>query len=912
MRLAFSMAKSDHSAWVHRGFAAFAKGSFGSGGDNLYVNAHGVIETIHRFGFNRDGHVDIVFPNTHGYIERGPTWIYTQPSTVEHPASGSGSAWARQELPNDSGCMSRAVDLDGDGHLELIVVNGENGVTSELDSYIYWGGPGGLTGERMEIPTAGAYDVATVDLTGNGLLDIILPSAWVDHHNAGKPLPIQVLEQVEPRKFVDATQRHGLTGIAGVSIVCEDVTGNGWPDLVVANYRTGFEYDTDSYIYVGKEGGFETPPLRLPTHYALQVVLGDLDADGRKEIIFTGGNQIHIFWNREGRFSPGHRTILETEGLTTMSSIGAARICVADVTGDGRCELLIATVDGIEIRSQDDLAKVAQFLPLQFANWVEVADLDGDGRLDVIASKHANVQAYETESAIFWNGPDGFSPERVTWLETTGAVGAAAGDLDGDGRPEVIFSNTLRGPSQTAPDFPVYVYLGNAAGEYSTDRRLGLPTGGGSNTYVIGDFDLDGYADLAFVTMEGLRIFHGGPEGVSPDRYTIVQSPCELPHYVLMGDFNHNGWIDLLSIGYTYDDKPETRAKSTVIFHGGPEGYSAERSTLLPTFTANGQVGDFNQDGWLDVITYNKNGYLEIYLGGPDGFSGQRQWRIPFEGSPPDGASGITCADLNGNGWLDVIFGVMGHYGREQSGFYILYGGPDGYTPERTDFHPTEASPILISVADLNNNGHLDLLVPAYSTAFSRELPAHVYRGSEDGFDFDNPLRIPCDSSCAFQAVDISGNGYLDLLAVCHRNDLGHQVESVLFANGPDGLCLDSPQRLPALGPHLASPRDFGNAFTREPHEHYISPAYDTQGRQATRLSWTAVTPPKTQLKFELRWAGSEAALAAAPWSGMYEQSGAAITPPAESGQWLQYRASFVSLNGASSAQLEEVRIDFG
>ena len=80
----------------------------------------------------------------------------------------------------------------------------------------------------------------------------------------------------------------------------------------------------------------------------------------------------------------------------------------------------------------------------------------------------------------------------------------------------------------------------------------------------------------------------------------------------------------------------------------------------------------------------------------------------------------------------------------------------------------------------------------------------------------------------------------------------------------------------------------------------------------ATRLSWTAVTPPKTQLKFELRWAASEEALAAAAWSGMYEQSGAAITPPAESGQWLQYRASFVSLNGASSAKLEEVRIEFG
>ena len=83
----------------------------------------------------------------------------------------------RRELPNDSGWVSHAANLDGDGFLDLIVVNAENGVASELDCYVYWGGPDGLTGARSELPTAGAYDVAAVDLTGNGLLDLILPSA---------------------------------------------------------------------------------------------------------------------------------------------------------------------------------------------------------------------------------------------------------------------------------------------------------------------------------------------------------------------------------------------------------------------------------------------------------------------------------------------------------------------------------------------------------------------------------------------------------------------------------------------------------------------------------------------------------------------------------------------------------------
>ena len=57
--------------WIHRRFEQFSKGSFDNGGDNLYVNAKGIIEMIHRFDVNNDGYVDIVLPNAHGYIERG-------------------------------------------------------------------------------------------------------------------------------------------------------------------------------------------------------------------------------------------------------------------------------------------------------------------------------------------------------------------------------------------------------------------------------------------------------------------------------------------------------------------------------------------------------------------------------------------------------------------------------------------------------------------------------------------------------------------------------------------------------------------------------------------------------------------------------------------------------------------------
>ena len=896
--------------WIHRGFEQFSKGSFDNGGDNLYVNARGVIEMIHRFDVNHDGYVDLVLPNAHGYIERGPTWLYTQSEKGRHH-------WSRRELPNDSGWMSRIKDVDGDGHPDLIVVNAENGVTSELNSYVYWGGPKGLSNDRTELPTAGAYDVAAVDLGGNGRIDLVFPSAWVDHHNAGKRRPIQVFEQVSPRELVDVSDRYGLTGFAPLSLVCEDLNSDDKPELVVANYRKEFEHDTESFVYWGTEKGFDADsPLKLPTHYAMQVVLGDLDGNGDKEIVFAGKNRIHIYWNRKGVIGPEDLTVLDAEGNSTMLCQGAVRIKIVDVDQDGRDELLVATSKGIEVRTSDNLREAKQLLAFKQGVWIDAVDLDGDKRPDLIASRYQDGKTYETSSAIFWNDPAGFSNDRVTLLSTTGAMGCTAGDLDGTGRPTVVFNNTMRGPSTSDPDFPLYIYLGSKAGDYRVDRRLELPTGG-TNTYVQADLDLDGFAEVVPTVPGGLRIFHGGPTGPSPDNFTKLSNRGQLSFYVLVADFNRDGWLDLLDVAYTYDDKSETMANSSSIFFGSPAGFAAERSTVLPTYCkGNARLADIDNDSWLDVLFYDPRGFISGYLGGPQGFSPDRMWKFPLEVGSDRAVSSINCADLNADGRLDLIVSVMGHYSRQASGFFLLYGGPNGFSQDQFEFHRSEASSILISVADLNRDGKLDLLAPAYSTQFSRELPAHVYWGKDKTFNFAKPFAIPCDSSCAFVALDINGSGYLDLLAICHRNDLGHQVDSLLFWNGPEGLRLNKVSRLPGLGPHLSSPRDFGNSFTREPLESYISPPCDTKGLRPVRLTWKAETPEKTSLKFQLRSADSKEELERAAWEGpegaksFYEKPDQEVSLRAPR-NWVQYKATLISLNGCHSPKLEEVRLEF-
>jgi hypothetical protein len=85
-------------------------------------------------------------------------------------------------------------------------------------------------------------------------------------------------------------------------------------------------------------------------------------------------------------------------------------------------------------------------LPTLGSAGAAVADLNGDGRPEVIFANHRSNSTFNVNSYIYWGqagGPYGvqYSPSARTDLPTIGAVGVTVADLNGDGRPEVIFTN---------------------------------------------------------------------------------------------------------------------------------------------------------------------------------------------------------------------------------------------------------------------------------------------------------------------------------------------------------------------------------------------------------------------------------------------------------------------------------------
>lgn len=885
---------------LHQGFEAFRKGSFGNAGDNLFVDAKGAIRRITDNDLNGNGLFDIALPNSHGYIERGPTFLFDR----------NGGTYEKRQLPHDSCWKTKALDMDGDGYVDLVVANGENGVSSQLPSYLYWGGEGGLTGERMEFPTTGAYDVAACDLTGNGLSDLIFTTAWYDHHNPGVPMEQKVFIQTAPRVFEERTADYGLLGVAATSLLCEDLNGDGYPELVVANYRDNFNYDCDSFVYFGSESGFSREPLRLPTHYCMQVLAADLNGDGYPELIFTGGSQLRIFWNRGGRFSPEDVKILETPGMATMFCTGVLPTDVADIDGDGVLELVTGTDHGIEIRKADRLDHVEELVECYAVSGIRAVDISGDGRCDLIASHYTGPKNYDVDSHVFWSGYGKYGLEHATAFETHGPMGCDAADLDGDGEKEIIFCNTMSGPTQWDPEFPVFVYFAAEDGTYPPENRVDYPTNITCHSYIPADVDNDGYVELIVTTVDGLRIFQGTEHGPDPENYYDLHHGVNNVGGILIGDFNRDGYLDLIMSPWVIEGNEASLRNSVYVYYGGPEGYSDRNRTVLPAQLGSGQsitLADINGDGYLDFVFGDYYGDVGVYYGTAQGFDAGSYRKIPLKDKNGALVLGLAAADIDHDGKAELCVTTAGHYTLQRSFLYLLRDGESGYPLEKQVVFETGGTTGFPAFGDLYGTGNLDLILPFYSTSETRELPMRIFRNDGHGnYDWENPQKIDCLASIAALPVDLNQNGYPDLFVCCHRNDLGHTVDSLLIPNSGRGLDLEHAQKLLGYGPHSFNSKNQGNALDRSESEFYTSSAFPVSGPRA--ISWVGETPHRTSLSFRVRFGATEAALSGAPWSAPITESGAPLSAPAGDG-WMQYQVEFKSPALVDSAKLYRVEI---
>jgi hypothetical protein len=247
----------------------------------------------------------------------------------------------------------------------------------------------------------------------------------------------------------------------GVRVALGDLNGDGVPELVTAPGRNrGAEirvFDVTS--------GAELPQYRFTAFDpgfigGVYVAVGDVDGDGRNDIIASAGrgpSDVRVYRNKVETLptSPFAGPAFRQFSPFGAEFIGGATVAAADMTGDGKVELIIGSSTGMRatVRVYNVSADATSYSPLrqylpfdaEFRGgvFVSAGRINGDGVPDIIATQgpsgDARVELFDGLSGASFANFDGY-----TDASTTAPIRGAGADLDGDGMIERIV--TSQGP----------------------------------------------------------------------------------------------------------------------------------------------------------------------------------------------------------------------------------------------------------------------------------------------------------------------------------------------------------------------------------------------------------------------------------------------------------------------------------
>jgi len=377
-----------------------------------------------------------------------------------------------------------------------------------------------------------------------------------------------------------------------------------------------------------------------------------------------------------------------------------------------------------------------------------VGDVNGDGFPDILVGAYGNdAGGLNTGRAyLFFGGPGADNTPDLVWTGGSGrylGMGVAgAGDVNGDGFPDVLIS-------ENAADSKVFVHFGGPNMDTTPDVILAGETssdyfGAGSHMVAgVGDVNGDGYADVAvgataYGTFNAGRayVFYGGPAmDATPDLiFTAEGSDDQMGTVVAgAGDVNGDGYADVLVTAEAYKDPLYlTRPGRAYVFYGG---------------AAPNAVPDLIFQGASDYGNFGRS------------------------------AAGI--GDYDGDGFDDLIVGEPNYdgVGGESGRAYVYFGGPKANDDANLVIEGESAGDYLgwvSGIGDVNHDGSADFMVsaPIYPGNGDQMGRVYVYFGGDGQDDEPDLVLTGTEKNADLQGIagagDFDGDGVDDFLVLIH------------------------------------------------------------------------------------------------------------------------------------------------
>lgn len=641
-----------------------------------------------------DGQVDLVVSNS-------PSNTVSVFRNITSPGIFTSSSFAPKiDFATGANPLYLALeDVDGDGKLDIVVPNSGSGTVSVLRNLSAGIGSISFAAKVDFTVGAGPQEVAVADIDSDGKPEIITVNSASN--------TISILKNnstpgaVNSGSFaakVDYVVKNTPTGVH-----VSDLNGDGKADIAVANLN-GFEVSV--FQNNSAKGVINASSLSARLDYPTganpwRVAIGDLDMDNKPEIVaITYGNNMRVFKNSTTGSTLTTSSFSQFTDFKT--SANPIQCIVAEITGDGRPDIAVSTKDANTISIFRNVSEGSAILfadPFEFQtgpgpNAVAIGDLNLDGKPELVSANNASG---ENTISVLRN--IGLAPIIQSVLPEKAKTGE---------------SILLKGKFYTQNEQEITLRVGGKKTTVTSvnenELRFDLPSGISSEPISVNLNGLSASSNSFVNTLfESTGIY--GNTFSDPTSYTTGQNPKDLA----VGDFNDDGKMDLVTVNGASNTL--TVWKNSNTSNGGAVSFSDRVDLAAPAAPNSVESCDFDGDGKLDLVSVGGT-YLSIYRNVSTG-SNISFSRVDFVQSlapEPFSIRDVAIGDMDSDGKIDICLLSASEVSDNYNYVYIYTnraqpGIVDSGSLIFGTFFYTERAALNMAIGDLDNDGLRDIVI---------------------------------------------------------------------------------------------------------------------------------------------------------------------------------------------------------
>jgi uncharacterized membrane protein len=378
---------------------------------------------------------------------------------------------------------------------------------------------------------------------------------------------------------------------------------------------------------------------------------------------------------------------------------------------------------------------------------VAIADVNGDGNLDlIIANEEQSKTDLEGSISVMLGRGDGTFHAAVNYRSGgESAYSIVVADVNGDGKLDLVVANGCFGSDCSTGSVGVLLGKGDGTFKKAVIYRSGAASVFGSHV-AVGDLNGDGKLDLAVATT-GSGCGSGCPEGLIGILLGNGDGTFKKAKTYRTGGFDGIGWVEIADVNG--DKKPDLVVAN----------YCATECSYPPV------------EGSVGVLLGNGNGTFQAVKTYPSG---------------GDGAASVAVADLNNDGKPDLLVANCGPEacgpGSPGGNVGVLIGNGNG-TFKPVVNYPAANSPFDVIAADVNGDGKLDIVVSNWGTpnAGTNDGAVTVLLGKGNG-TFRPAQTFPSGGAetPSVAVADVNNDGRLDIVLACVADTLNQSSTGVV------------------------------------------------------------------------------------------------------------------------------------